>query len=98
MEKALMGSNENNARGYRKPVREITKQCQLGKTRHQIYTRAKAASSEPQSWRIFAIQWTVFFSFSPEISRLQYSVRAIIYPKGLAQEVLKEQVFCYELV
>jgi hypothetical protein len=94
-----MGSNENNARGYRKPVREITKQCQLGKTRHQIgHTRAKAASSEPQSWRIFAIQWAVFFSFSPEISRLQYSVRAIIYPKGLAQEVLKEQVFCYELV
>ena len=94
-----MGSNENNARGYRKPVREITKQCQLGKTRHQIgHTRAKAASSEPQSWRIFAIQWAVFFSFTPEISRLQYSVRAIIYPKGLAQEVLKEQVFCYELV
>jgi hypothetical protein len=41
-----MGSNENNARGDRKPVREITKQCQLEKTRHQIgRTRAKAARS-----------------------------------------------------
>jgi hypothetical protein len=70
MEKAFMDSNENNARGYRKPVREITKQCQLEKTRHQIgHTRAKGASSETQQWRIFAIQWAVFFSFSPEISR-----------------------------
>ena len=78
-----MGSNENNARGYRKPVREITKQCQLEKTRHQIgCTRAKAARSETPLWRIFAIQWAVFFSFSPEISRLQHSFRAIIYPKG----------------
>ena len=93
-----MGSNENNARGYRKPVREITKQCQLEKTRHQIgHTRPKAASSETQLWRIFAIQWAVLFSSSPKISRVQCSVPANIYPKVLAQEVLKEPLFCYEL-
>jgi hypothetical protein len=82
MEKGLMGWNENNARGYRKPVPEITKQCQLEKTRHQIgHTRAKAASSETQLWRIFAIQWAVFFFFIPEISGFGILSGQNIYPK-----------------
>jgi hypothetical protein len=49
-------------------------------------------------WRIFAIQWAVFFSSHPKTSLVLYSVRANICPSILAQEVLKEHSFCYELV
>jgi hypothetical protein len=62
------------------------------------HTRAKAASSETQLWRIFAIQWAVFFFFIPEISGFGILWSKYLSKKVLAQEVLKELLFCYELV
>jgi hypothetical protein len=44
-------------------------------------TPEQKQQAERQLWRIFTIQCAVFFSFNPETSRLQYAVRAIIYPK-----------------
>jgi len=49
-------------------------------------------------WRIFAIQWAVFFSSSPKANLVRYFFRANICPNILAQEVLKEHSCCIELV
>jgi hypothetical protein len=51
--KGLYGLNENNARGYRKPVREITKQCQLEKLATKSATRDRKLQAQRHSCGAF---------------------------------------------
>jgi hypothetical protein len=69
-----------------------------GKLATKSATRQRKLQAQSHSCGAFLPFSGRFSSLSVQKSVGFNSVRAIIYPKVLAQEVLKEQVFCYELV